>query len=519
MDEMDDSERAIQVSLHSVKNILGSRQQLSLFSEDKIKEFAETYRVPIEREFSKFGIDLNDIQLKMTEAILRGFTQTNYKGNLDPLYMPALAKEKYPSGNLPNSYKYLDRLPRLRVTQAQLLRWAGIDNRSAGRVQDALKALKHLGTTQYCFYYTRLAFDENRQPKKDKDGEWQKEEVMAVDTVFTIKEVRDKKAGTLEYYEITISPIFLDQRESYFMLIPYNWREEVRSLIGQKKASSYTFKFLLFLRYQFEMHRRAAREKKNFIIKFSPEEMAINLKMPESVYKGKRDRANKILNEAYSAAKSLGYLKNYERTETSDVLYLNEEKYTANQREEKLLPVDEEEDNSPEMKQAKELLSLLIQEKKRKDPKYNPIAGGHIREQSLQNFKALLKERSFDEIKSVIIWGINRQYWCSQVGTPALLKKNFGKAYLEMVNSNNKGRGSDPEGLVADNKSLASKILKKLQESGRLKIKIELLNKEVEIDSGATHPAYIGYSQKGFLEQFENALRKRGISMPDLTDD
>src|SRR5690348_2703663 len=158
MSENEEVEQATQISLHSVKNFLGSRQQLSLFSDYKIKEFAETYGISVNREFSRFGVDLTDMQQKMTEAILHGFTKTNYKGNLDPLEKPILAKEKYPHGNLPNSYKYLNQLPRLRVTQAQILKWGGVNPKSAGDIQDALKSLKHLGTTQYCFYYTRLAF-------------------------------------------------------------------------------------------------------------------------------------------------------------------------------------------------------------------------------------------------------------------------------------------------------------------------------------------------------------------------
>ncbi|WP_226988463.1 hypothetical protein [Candidatus Protochlamydia sp. R18] len=50
----------------------------------------------------------------------------------------------------------------------------------------------------------------------------------------------------MEYYEIIPSSIFLDQTESNFMLIPYNCREKVRSVVGSRKASSYTFRFLLF---------------------------------------------------------------------------------------------------------------------------------------------------------------------------------------------------------------------------------------------------------------------------------
>ena len=54
-------------------------------------------------------------------------------------------------------------------------------------------------------------------------------------------------------YEIIPNPIFLDQRETYCMLIPSNWRDEVQTLVGKKKTSFYTFMFLVFLRYAFEL--------------------------------------------------------------------------------------------------------------------------------------------------------------------------------------------------------------------------------------------------------------------------
>jgi hypothetical protein len=129
-------------------------------------------------------------------------------------------------------------------------------------------------------------------------------------------------------HEIVPSPIFLDQRESYFMLIPYNWREEVRELVGNKRASSYTFRFLLFLRYQYELKRRAEKiDNEHFTIKWNWEEIAIAIKMPESVYKRKKDRAQKILDDAYFVAKELGYLKEYDRDGVVDSLMLNEQKY------------------------------------------------------------------------------------------------------------------------------------------------------------------------------------------------
>jgi len=504
-----------------MRNLLGSEQQRSQFSEIKVREFAETYGINLEREISRYGIDLTDTQQRMVEAILHGFSKTRYKGNLDPIDKPSHAKEKYPSGGVPNAYNNLSQLPRLRVSQAEILRWAGVDQKSVGEIQLAIKALKHLGTTQYCFYYTRLAIDEGGLPKKDRDGGFQKEEVIAVDTLFTVKEVRSKKTGLLDYYEIIPTSIFLDQRESYFMLIPFNWREEVRKLIGQRKASSYTFRFLLFLRYQFELQRRSEKGKREFVFKCTPEDMAIRLKMPESVYKRKKERASQILEETYRVAKQLGYLRNYERTPGFDLLYFNEEKYSLPKYEEKLPPlIKEEENNTPERQQAKLLIDLMIQERRKLLPKYNPVSGGHVRDQSLTHLTELLKLYSFEEIGHVIAWGLNKPYWCNRIGTPSLLRKYFHEALAEMRAFEKKDRGGEKQQQIAAHRELAIAIASKLQNVDLPHpLTFEVLSQYVEIsllDSPHTPPVCIAYTEKGFREQIENALRKASVPFPLL---
>jgi hypothetical protein len=364
-----------------------------------------------------------------------------------------------------------------------------------------LNALKHLGTYQYCFYYTRLAFSEAGEPQKDKQGDWIKEEVMGVDTLFTITEIRDEKTKVLKFYEIIPSSLFMDQRESYFMLIPYNWREEVRKIVGQRKASSYTFRFLLFLRYQFELKRRSPKESAPYTIKWSPEEIGIAIKMPRSVYKKFKKRANQILEDVYSVAKQLGYLTQYERTGALDVLYLNEEKYYAPRNQESL--VYTEDLASPEITKAKELLDFFVKMKKTILPRYNPQAGGIIQKASLKYLSTLLSSHSFEEIKQVIEWGVPRPYWCNRIGTPSKLYKYFAEACAEM-NASLNGIHQDNS---QQNKDYAIERAKRFNKKDS-QVRIEILNKFVEIGNGSHQPTCINYSDKGFKDQFDNALRK-----------
>jgi len=125
----------------------------------------------------------------------------------------------------------------------------------------------------------------------------------------------------------------VDQLESHFLLLPNNWRDEVKSITG-KTASSYTYLFLLWLRNEFEKIRSNNLSKYNenkkpkpFIIKKSWSDIAFSLAMPESLYKRNRSRAEKIIKEAYDVAIKIGYLNKVDTSGGADTLFLNENYY------------------------------------------------------------------------------------------------------------------------------------------------------------------------------------------------
>ncbi|WP_068470651.1 hypothetical protein [Candidatus Protochlamydia phocaeensis] len=415
-------EHATVINLHSVKNLLGHENQLTLFSEHNVENFSKIYGIKVKSKIDRFGIELNETQARVMEGILRGFSETNYKGNLEPKNKKQLVRDRYAFGDLPSTYKYVNEIPCLKATQSQILAWAGVNKNSIAEKERAVEALKHLGVAQYCFYYDRLALDKHGMPEKDSEGKWKKEEVIAVDTLFVIKEIRDQKDGSLEYYEIIPSPIFLDQRESYFMLIPYNWREEVRELVGNKRASSYTFRFLLFLRYQYELKRRHQKdEMKPFTIRWGWEEIAIAIKMPESVYKRKKDRAKKILDDAYFVAKQLGYLKDYKREVAVDCLILNEEKYYPKKDSDKIESQDITSNYSSE---AFQLFQLFHEEKSKKAPTHK-LPKGKTQDLHLIEFEKLLNLYCFSKIRDAITFGFGKKQWITRISTPSKLRENF----------------------------------------------------------------------------------------------
>lgn len=328
------------ISIHTVTQFFKDSKQLSLFSDEKIDAFSRATGLSITNRPNNYGVILNQSQGRVLEGILKAFTGTNYEGDLQKDKATALtevysdtptAGETLSKGdNAP--YKNIKTIPVVRLTQAQIIELSGYDLKSQrqGDKQDVIEALTFLATNQFCFYWVRLKY-ENGKPIKDKSGDWVKEEVMEVGTLLRVKTIRDQ-TGLLQYYEIHPSAPVLDQVNSYFLLVPNNWRDEVKQITG-KRASSYTYELLLWLRLQYEQIRRynsnggKNRNPKPFKISKSWEDMAIALKMPETMYKANRKRASAIIQEAYSVGIKLGYLIRVENNGATDTLYLNEGYY------------------------------------------------------------------------------------------------------------------------------------------------------------------------------------------------
>jgi hypothetical protein len=494
---------ATKISIHSIKNLLGNEAQQSFFS-DHDKEFAEKHGITLMNNIDRFGVDLTDIQSRVMEGILRGFSETNYKGNINPQGKEEIS-DQY-SGNIPETYKYINEIPRLRATQTQLLDWAGVNKNSIASVTRALEALNDLGTTQFCFYYDRLAFSKDGVPSADKDGKWKKEQVVAVDTLFTIKKVTQQNSETLSYYEITPSPIFLDQIEGYFILIPFKWREEVRKLVGNKKASAYTFRFLLFLRYQYELKRRSTNRNMNQI-KWSPEEIAIAIKMPDSIYKRKKERRDEILENAYSVAKKLGYLSEYERFGYLDVLTFNDQKYSHMNSTKEAIEIDVA--DSEEYKNSNRLISLFIKCRKSLDPQYD-IPPGPEKTGYIKDFCELLKQRSLQDIENIIEWAVTQKYWSTRLSSPGKLNKYFSEAWVEFTVS----KSNSKEEKIKKNKQAAWDKLGHIHNRcesisywAEGTSRLLLGNNGIEITCG-NHTNFIDYSDKDFQLKMSDILER-----------
>lgn len=331
--KIEEGKKLTKIAIHTVTQFYGDNKQLSIFSDDKIDDFKDATGLNLTNRPTNYGVVLNQAQRKVFEGILKAFTDTNYKGD-EEIDKATYSKDIYPINKIAGAYNNVDKIPVVKLTQAQIIDLSGYNLKSQrqGDKQDVIEALYFLMTNQFCFYWIRLKTN-NGVPVKDKSGDYVKEEVMEVGTLLRIKTVKDQ-TGLLQYYEIHPSAPLLDQISNYFLLVPNDWREEVKQLTG-KRASSYTYELLLWLRLQYEQIRRynnnkgggKNRKTKPFKISKSWEEVAIALKMPETMYKANRKRASKIIQDAYSTAIKLGYLVNVENNGAIDILYLNEKYY------------------------------------------------------------------------------------------------------------------------------------------------------------------------------------------------
>ncbi|CAF24132.1 unnamed protein product [Candidatus Protochlamydia amoebophila UWE25] len=172
-------------------------------------------------------------------------------------------------------------------------------------------------------------------------------------------------------------------------------------------------------------------EKKVFKINCNWEDIAIAIKMPETVYKRKKDRALKILDDAYFVAKELGYLQDYWREEAVDTLILNEQKYLSsemNSTKEKTEQITHQFSHS-----AHFLWNFFNEKKLLNDPKYK--ISESLKPSYLREFENLLQAWSKEHIMQVIDWGLRLKLWHHRLSTPAKIRQNISEAMKELNNS------------------------------------------------------------------------------------
>lgn len=323
----------IKFSQSALTNMFNIVQQ-DLFSSSYIEDLRKSLEPLISNKIGRYGIDINDLECRVLEVILKGFTETSFEGNYKKISRKDLKSQIDVEIDLESTR--MEQFPRLRFTQKKLISELGISRNNPGEISRALSALDSLSSKMFTFFYARKEFDEKGNFRLKEDGSFVYENVVAQGTLLTLLRVKNESETRLKNYEVVLNPLFIDEREEHCLIIPSIWRKEVASIVGSGKTSSFVFKFLIFLRY---VHEFFAKKNNNppFILEMTMEEVATTLKFSETVTKTQKKRTKKILENCYSVAKSLGYLEDYSLGDYMHKLVLNEKKYFHPGREEKNL--------------------------------------------------------------------------------------------------------------------------------------------------------------------------------------
>ncbi len=339
----------VELPRHGVKQLFKDtgKTQLNLFSpeqiEQTVKEIAENIGTPLKNTIYAPGVEFSSSELKVMEGIFKAFKRSNYEGDkqkdirkgsgvTDGISVREIHRQR------DTAYKNISFLPVIVLTQSELLQISGF-NRTQGDKVDCLEALKSLSEKQYFFKWSRLVKDEKGKPLQENNGNFKMEPISTVETCFKVYTVYDEE-GKIKHYEISPSAVFLDQFRpqyggEYFLIIPTDWRDDLKRL--GLKSNKYAPTFLLFLRDQFETIRSNNQKKqsqgakqKTYSFSKTWEELAITLKMKESLYKKNRKKAKELITACQKIALELDYLKKIDfagidSSSTADIYYLNEE--------------------------------------------------------------------------------------------------------------------------------------------------------------------------------------------------
>ncbi|MBC7475951.1 MAG: hypothetical protein H7263_16840 [Candidatus Sericytochromatia bacterium] len=336
---IDKSKQLIKASLHTELQKFGRKPKkngsiLDLLEqplEDELQKDISDYKIEV------IGLDNTKPQNQALFAIQKLFHETGYKGNSEG---KTLNKDD-------NSFKFMGYLPAIKFTPAQYLEAYGVTKKERARGKweylsnersEALKALRELSQKKYLFYYEK---------KYWKDAKELFDLITTVRSLFNLTEkyeaidhnevkiiennqVSLKTEEKLSYIVLEPCPLLVDQIETYFVLKPANFYQEIKLLFG--KTSKQVPLFIDFLIAEITKREISSKGKDiDWIIELNYETLAYKIRMEKMIEANKVKRIKQELVKCYKIAKQLGYLLDYETIMGSTIelerLVLNPDKF------------------------------------------------------------------------------------------------------------------------------------------------------------------------------------------------
>lgn len=310
----------VKTSLHTEMQKFGEKPKPALPLFDSLD--AEMKKDVTAYNISVIGIDNTASQNQALFAIQKLLTETNYRGNMSGQQMDRR-----------NGFLYQGYLPCLRVPTGQYLDAYGVkkyqtergkEEYSGQARREALQALKDLNDKRYLFFYERRYWVTDKKGKKEERSDIIKtikplisitegyEALTKLERDIVLKDKANQNTDEkLKFISIEPCPILVDQIDSYFVLKPANYREEIALTSSKFKESKYTYLFIDYLMAQAELKRRTHDE---MIHRISLEELAYKLRLECYLKTRNYKRIRQIVTNGCKTAKELGYLLDYTTT-------------------------------------------------------------------------------------------------------------------------------------------------------------------------------------------------------------
>jgi hypothetical protein len=295
--------KTIRTGLHLQKRKFGR-------STEETSEIIKTMGLSVEVE----GLDFTPLQHRAVHAIQTLLHQTDYEGHerdnarwIEEFHMTArmLIIKIKPA----NYYKAFGCKKR---------NYNGRNQYSSNEKRQAMDALRSLYNKRYILYYSKEVFFENKEPEErivkvnmpligraaDSYKPIKQSEILS--TIKSKNGERQISVMTsdkrLEYLTLEISPIFYDQIDNYFITKPINYLLEIKE--NYPRASKYVYNFIDYILTR-------AAENKGKHLQISKENLAVILRMDNYIKTQQKKKIEDVINQCYSVALRLGYIKSH----------------------------------------------------------------------------------------------------------------------------------------------------------------------------------------------------------------
>jgi len=245
------------------------------------------------REIEVYGLDLSVSEDKALHAIQVLLAKTEFKGNIPGDKVESL------------EYHYSGLLPRLSMTYSDYFEAYGLQGQYNGRqYQEALQSLKSMAETRAISYKKTIRDPKGKKPDKYDIIRVHKPLVSFIEGFKDLEQ--DEAAQVLEGLDlpqkrqtklvIELSPLLVDQIDTFYLLKPEALHTEIKQLKAGGKAPRAVSLFIEWLL------TKNSRE-----VKISDYNLAVALRIGHM----RKYRKEAYLQEAFKTAKDLEYLIDY----------------------------------------------------------------------------------------------------------------------------------------------------------------------------------------------------------------